>query len=86
MDWFDTLEYFGVDTANKNWNRIKERFKQDYNAKPTPHTSVKAFKGFKYLVTLIIKSFTRNAIRLITRIIWIQDSFTWYILCGILLN
>ena len=55
VDWYDTLEYFGVDTANKNWNQIKERFEQDYNAKPTPHTSVKAFKGFKYLVTLIIQ-------------------------------
>ena len=40
VDWYDTLECFGVDTANKNWNQIKERLEQDYNAKPTPHTTI----------------------------------------------
>ena len=40
VNWYDTLECFGVDIANKNWEQIKTRFEEDFHAKPTPHTTI----------------------------------------------
>ena len=40
VNWYDTLECFGVDIAGKNWAQIKARFEEDFHAKPTPHTTI----------------------------------------------
>ena len=57
VDWFNTLEYSGVNTSDNNWNAIKERFEIDNDAKPTfgclSHTLI--FNHDNYLKKILKK-------------------------------
>ena len=65
VDWFDTLEYSGVVTTDNNWDAIKERFEIDYDAKPTPHTTISKLSQINQKPNESVNEYLNRALKIL---------------------